>query len=152
MFSAIMSAQSLTNAVDLLVLKAPTDHHLHIKQVRVTADVATAAVSGPIALYSASSLGTGSTGVTPVSWDGAANDPWSAYTAKGASAGHTPSGATTKVDLYSRVGADLRAGFLHTAKHQGLIVLPPSGIFVVRLDANLGGATVLTAEILFELL
>lgn len=140
-YSVIMDAVAVVGAQDLIRITAPSDAILRIHEVTVSQESVVVSDQGAIQLMRASTAGTGS-----------------GYTAKllelgdaafGGSAVVDLSVDTTPGDILRREGFNVLPGYKHIPPPNDQIIIPPSGIFVVRSDVPITSA-VLTCEVIFE--
>lgn len=142
MYSVLMDAQSISAAKDLIRISAPSDAILLIHEVIVVQDASETSEQLPFQLQRASTDGTGSS-----------------YTAKlleasdaafGGTAVTNLTADTTAGDILLRTSVNVLSGWHYLPTPESRIVIPPSGRFVVRLDAAPAAALTMTVTVIFE--
>lgn len=140
-YSVLMDAISVTTAQDLVRITGPADAVLIIHEVLVTQESTETSDQSAVQVMRASTAGTGS-----------------AYTAKLLEGGDAAFGGTavtnltaptTPGDILWRLGGDVRAGWHYLPTPEARIIVPPSGIAVVRIDVDITAAN-LSCVVIFE--
>lgn len=143
MYSIISAAAAVTGAQDLLSVTAAANKALILHELNVTQESSETSDTGVIRVYRASAAGTtAASAPTPRPLD-------NGDAAMSGTIGHNLSSNSTETAALLRRSWNVLSGFHWLPTPESRLVVPGSGIIVVRSDIAITSATV-TAELVVE--
>ena len=144
MYSVVMDAQSISAAADLMRLSAAATDVLRLHSVTVTQDASEVSEQLPFQIQRSSTDGTG-TSTTPALLGGASDAAFNGTCVTDLTADTTISGSPL-----IRESTNVLNGWYYRPTPEEMIIVPPSGRLVVRLDAAPAAALTFTLTAIFE--
>lgn len=149
MYSAVFSGVSVSAAQDLFELSAPSSGVVLLHGVSVTQDASETSEQLPFTIKRIPSptSGSGGSAVTPRELGGV-GDAAAASTVEANNTSRATSGGT--IETLRRRGENILNGAHWLFTPEERIVVPPSGMIVVGLEAAPGAALTMSGELIFE--
>lgn len=149
MYSAVFSGVSVSAAQDLFELSAPSSAVVVVHGVSVTQDASETSEQLPFTIKRIPSptSGSGGAAVTPRELGGV-GDAAAASTVEANNTSRATSGGT--IETMRRRGENILSGVHWLFTPEERIVVPPSGMIVVGLEAAPGAALTMSGELIFE--
>lgn len=141
-YTVTMDAVAVTAAQDLIEIVAPSDGVCIIDRVEVSQETQTSSEALAIQLHRSSASGTG-TSATP-------RPIQAGDAAFGGTAEVDHSADTTPSVVLLRSGWNVLAPYIWHPTPEERIIVPPSGVFVVRLESAPGASMTMSAVVSFR--